>query len=39
MEKKEGLFNKTLMVTLANGKKVAARIKASYIPCPQRYSG
>ncbi|KAG2347161.1 hypothetical protein BDR05DRAFT_958638 [Suillus weaverae] len=27
MEKKEGLFNKTLMVTLANGKKVAARIK------------
>jgi hypothetical protein len=35
MEKKEGLFNKTLMVTLANGKKVAARIKASStIPFP-----
>ena len=34
MEKKEGLFNKTLMVTLANGNKVAARIKASFFPFP-----
>jgi hypothetical protein len=32
MEKKEGLFNKTLMLTLANGRKVAARIKASIAP-------
>ncbi|KAH7883043.1 kinase-like domain-containing protein [Phlebopus sp. FC_14] len=27
MEKKEGLFNKTFMISLENGKKVAARIK------------
>ncbi|KAH7910909.1 kinase-like domain-containing protein [Hygrophoropsis aurantiaca] len=27
MEKKEGLFNKSLMVTLANGRRVTARIK------------
>ncbi|KAF9224918.1 hypothetical protein BS17DRAFT_795237 [Gyrodon lividus] len=27
VEKKEGLFNKSFMITLANGKKVAARIK------------
>jgi hypothetical protein len=31
MEKKEGMFNKSFIVTLANGKKVAARIKVCHI--------
>lgn len=29
MEKKEGLFNKSFMVTLADGQEVTARIKVS----------